>query len=113
MTEVDIKQLELDLAEQQMLTDIFGGYTPDKFVIRFGLLKFDLSPKVQKVLNDIESVVKPVMNEQGQVDLSELRKRVAVDFINIPDGKYRPIELYSKIQPLVAGLKDYIIGVKS
>lgn len=111
MTEVDIKQQELDLAEQQMLTDIFGGYTPDKFVLRVGFFKYDLSPKVQKLLNDFENIVKPMMNEQGQIDLSQLRKYVAIDYINIPDGLYRPIELYRKIQPLVAGLKDYIIGV--
>lgn len=111
MTEVDIKQQELDLAEQQMLTDIFGGYTPDKFVLRIGFFKYDLSPKVQKVLNDFENIAKPMMNEQGQIDLSQLRKYVATDYINIPDGLYRPIELYRKIQPLVAGLKDYIIGV--
>ena len=112
MTEVDIKQQELDLAEQQMLTDIFGGYTPDKFVLRIGFFKYDLSPKVQKVLNDFENIAKPMMNEQGQIDLSQLRKYVAIDYINIPDGLYRPIELYRKIQPLVAGLKDYIIGVR-
>lgn len=111
MTEVDIKQQELDLAEQQMLTDIFGGYTPDKFVLRVGFFKYDLSPKVQKVLNDFENIAKPMMNEQGQIDLSQLRKYVAIDYINIPEGLYRPIELYRKIQPLVAGLKDYIIGV--
>jgi hypothetical protein len=111
MTEVDIKQQELDLAEQQMLTDIFGGYTPDKFVLRVGFFKYDLSPKVQKILNDFENIAKPMMNEQGQIDLSQLRKYVAIDYINIPDGLYRPIELYRKIQPLVAGLKDYIIGV--
>lgn len=111
MTEVDVKQQELDLAEQQMLTDIFGGYTPDKFVLRVGFFKYDLSPKVQKILNDFENVAKPMMNEQGQIDLSQLRKYVATDYINIPDGLYRPIELYRKIQPLVAGLKDYIIGV--
>lgn len=111
MTEVDVKQQELDLAEQQMLTDIFGGYTPDKFVLRIGFFKYDLSPKVQKLLNDFENIAKPMMNEQGQIDLSQLRKYVAIDYINIPDGLYRPIELYRKIQPLVAGLKDYIIGV--
>jgi hypothetical protein len=111
MTEVDIKQQELDLAEQQMLTDIFGGYTPDKFVLRVGFFKYDLSSKVQKLLNDFENIAKPMMNEQGQIDLSQLRKYVAIDYINIPDGLYRPIELYRKIQPLVAGLKDYIIGV--
>lgn len=112
MKEVDIKQQELDLAEQQMLTDIFGGYTPDKLVVRVGFLRFDLSPKVQKVLNDFEKIVKPLMNEEGQIDLSELRKYVAVEYINIPDGLYRPIELYRKIQPLVGGIKDYILGVK-
>lgn len=112
MTEVDVKQQELDLAEQQMLTDIFGGYTPDKFVLRIGFFKYDLSPKVQKILNDFENIAKPMMNEQGQIDLSQLRKYVAIDYINIPDGLYRPIELYRKIQPLVAGLKDYIIGVR-
>ena len=106
MAEVDIKQLELDLVEQQMLTDIFGGYTPDKFVLRYGFYKYDLSPKVQKVLNDFEKLVKPMMNEEGKINLSELRKYVAVDFINIPEGLYRPIELYTNIQPLVAGLKD-------
>lgn len=111
MTEVDIKQQELDLAEQQMLTDIFGGYTPDKFVLRIGFFKYDLSPKVQKMLNDFENIAKPMMNEQGQIDLSQLRKYVATDYIHIPDGFYRPIELYRKIQPLVAGLKEYIIGV--
>lgn len=111
MTEVDIKQQELDLVEQQMLTDIFGGYTQDKFVLRIGFFKYDLSPKVQKVLNDFERIAKPMMNEQGQIDLSQLRKYVATDYVNIPDGFYRPIELYSKIQPLVTGLKDYIIGV--
>ena len=112
MTEVDIKQQELDLAEQQMLTDIFGGYTPDKLVVHVGFLRFDLSPKVQKVLNDFEKIVKPLMNEEGQINLSELRKYVAVEYINIPDGLYRPIELYRKIQPLVGGIKDYILGVK-
>lgn len=111
MTEVDIKQLELDLAEQQLLTDLFGGYTPDKFVIKLGIFKYDFSHKVQKVLNDFESIVKPAMDEKGMIDLTELGKHFATGFINLPEGKYRPIELYSKIQPLVAGLKDYILGV--
>lgn len=113
MTEVDIKQLELDLAEQQMLTDIFGGYTPDKFVIKVGIFKYDLSPKVQKVLNDFEKIVKPMMTDEGKINLSELKQYITSDYINIPDGLYRPIELYRKIQPLVGGLKDYILGVKS
>lgn len=111
MTEVDIKQLELDLAEQQLLTDLFGGYTPDRFVMKIGIFKYDLSPKIQKVLNDFEGIVKPIMNDQGQIDMSELRKKFASDYISLPDGLYRPIEIYRKIQPLVAGLKDYILGV--
>lgn len=112
MTEVDVKQQELDLAEQQILTDIFGGYTPDKFILRAGIFKYDLSGKVQKVLNDFERVVKPLMNDEGQINLADLRKYFATDFINLPEGLYRPIELYRKIQPLVAGFKDYILGVR-
>jgi hypothetical protein len=112
MTEVDVKQQELDLAEQQILTDIFGGYTPDKFILRAGIFKYDLSGKVQKVLNDFERVVKPLMNDEGQINLADLRKYFATDFINLPEGLYRPIELYRKIQPLVAGLKDYTLGVR-
>ena len=112
MTEVDIKQLELDLAEQQLLTDLFGGYTPDRFVMKIGIFKYDLSPKIQKVLNDFEGIVKPIMNDQGQINMSELRKKFASDYINLPDGLYRPIEIYRKIQPLVAGLKEYILGVR-
>ena len=112
MTEVDIKQLELDLAEQQMLTDIFGGYTPDNFVMKIGIFKYDLSPKIQKVLNDFEKIVKPMMNDEGKIDLSELKQYITSDYINIPDGLYRPIELYRKIQPVIGGLKEYILGVK-
>lgn len=112
MTEIDIKQQELDLAERQFLTDVFGGHEPERFVFRVGIFKYDFSDKVQKVLNDFESIVKPIMNDEGKVNLSELRKRVSIDYINIPEGEYRPIELYRKIQPLVAGLKEYILGVR-
>ena len=112
MTEVDIKQQELDLAERQFLTDIFGGHEPERFVVRIGIFKYDFSDKVQKVLNDFEGIVKPIMNDEGKVNLSELRKRVSIDYVNIPEGEYRPIELYRKIQPLVAGLKEYILGVR-
>lgn len=112
MTEVDIKQQELDLAERQFLTDVFGGHEPERFVVRIGIFKYDFSDKVQKVLNDFESIVKPFMDSEGKINLSELRKRVSIDFINIPEGEYRPIELYRKIQPLVAGLKEYILGVR-
>ena len=111
MTEVDIKQLELDLVEQQMLTDLFGGYTPDKFVIKVGIFKYDLSPKVQKVLNDFEKIVKPMMTDEGKINLAELRQHIASEYINLPDGVYRPIELYRKIQPVIGGLKEYIFGV--
>lgn len=112
MTEIDIKQQELDLAERQFLTDVFGGSEPERFVFRLGIFKYDFSDKVQKVLNDFESIVKPIMSDNGKINLSELRKRIPTDFINIPDGEYRPIELYAKMQPLVAGLKEYILGVR-
>ena len=73
---VDIKQQELDFVEQQVLTDIFGGYTPDKFVYRFGFMKIDLEPKVQKLITDFETFIKPYMEEDGSVDVSKIKKFV-------------------------------------
>ena len=65
----DIKQQELDFMEQQILTDIFGGFTADKFVYRFGFMKIDLAPKVQKAITDFETFIKPMLEDDGTLDI--------------------------------------------
>jgi hypothetical protein len=107
---VDIKQQELDFVEQQILTDIFGGYTADKFVYRFGFLKIDLEPKVQKLITDFEDFIKPYMDEDGSVDVSKIKKYVNEQYINMPDGRYRLIDIYRKGQPFLTTIMKYLKG---
>jgi hypothetical protein len=107
---VDIKQQELDFVEQQILTDIFGGYTADKFVYRFGFLKIDLEPKVQKLITDFEDFIKPYMEEDGSVDVSKIKKYVNEQYINMPDGRYRLIDIYRKGQPFLTTIMKYLKG---
>lgn len=107
METVDIKQQELDFVEQQLLTDVFGGYTSDKFVFRYGFFKLDLSSKVQKAINDFENFIKPYMDENGMVNSTELKKLFNEQYINLPDGKYRLIDIYRKGQPFLTSIKSY------
>ena len=108
MGTVDIRQQELDFAEQQILNDIFGGYTSDEFVYRYGFFKIDLAPRVQKIVNDFENFVRPMMDEDGYIDSSAIKKYINEQAINIPDGKYRLVELYRKYQPYLITLLNYI-----
>lgn len=102
-------QKELDLLEQQVLTDLFGGYTADKFVMRFGIFKYDLAPKIQKIITDFEKVVKPFMNNDGYVDGIKIKQHISVPYLQIPDRLFRPIEIYRDIQPLLLNLKGYLL----
>ena len=107
-TMVDIRQQELDMFEQQLLTDMFGGYTPDKFVFKMGFFKYDFSDKVQGFIRDMESTLKPVMNDNGEIRPSDFQKYLNTNIINLPNEYKRPVELYRYIQPFVRGLKDFI-----
>lgn len=108
----DIKQQELDFVEQQILTDIFGGFTPDRFVYRYGFFKLDLSAKVQKAINDFESFAKPLMDDNGLIDSSNIKKYLNENIINIPNGKYRLIDIYRKAQPFLLSTLKYFGGIK-
>lgn len=110
MEAVDIKQQELDFVEQQVLTDIFGGYTPDKFVYRFGFMKIDLEPRVQKLIHDFEGFVKPIMEEDGTIDVSKVKRYINEQYIQLPDGRYRLIDIYRKCQPLLTTIIRYLKG---
>lgn len=110
MEAVDIKQQELDFVEQQILTDIFGGFTPDKFVYRFGFMKIDLEPKVQKLIHDFEGFVKPIMEDDGTIDASKVKKYINEQYISLPDGKYRLIDIYRKGQPFLTSIVKYLKG---
>jgi hypothetical protein len=110
METVDIQQQELDFVEQQVLTDIFGGYTPDKFVYRFGFMKIDLEPKVQKLISDFEGFIKPLMEEDGTLDVGKIKKYINEQYISLPDGRYRLIDIYRKGQPFLTSIVRYLKG---
>lgn len=109
METVDIKQQELDMFEKQILTDLFGGYEAHHLVYKFGLFKLDLKPKVQKMIHDFESLIKPIMNEEGLVDTAKLKRYINEDIVNIPDGNYRLMDIYRKCQPFLIAVKKYIL----
>ena len=35
----DLKQTELDIVEQKILTELFGGYSPENMVLKKGIFK--------------------------------------------------------------------------
>ncbi|MBQ0114181.1 MAG: hypothetical protein KBT03_13710 [Bacteroidales bacterium] len=107
---VDVKQQELDFFEQQVLTDIFGGYNQESFVFRYGFFKFDLAPKVQKAINDMEKLIYPLMDDEGYINSSDIKKYVNDIIINVPDGRYRLIDLYRKCQPFLISAINYVKG---
>ena len=112
MGTVDIKQQELDFVEQQLLTDVFGGYTSDRFVYRYGFFKLDLSAKVQKAINDFEGFIKPLMDDDGMINTTDIKKYFNDSVVYIPDGKYRLIEIYRKAQPFLSSIIKYFGGMK-
>lgn len=109
METVDIKQQELDMVEKQILTDLFGGYEAHNLVYKFGFFKIDLSPKIQKMIRDFESLLKPIMDDEGYVDSSIVKRYINEDMLVLPDRKYRLIDLYRKYQPFFMSIKKYIM----
>lgn len=109
METVDVKQHELDMFEKQVLTDLFGGYEAHNLVYKFGFFKLDLKPKVQKMIQDFERIVKPLMDDNGSIDSSEVKKYINEDMLMLPDGKYRLIDIYRRIQPFLIGVKKYLM----
>lgn len=100
------KQQELDLLEEAVLQDLFGGTSADKMVINLGLFKIDLSPRVQRGIDALEAYLSPLFDEDGTLNGSTIK--TAVD-VNLPDGKIRPVELYRKFSPLVVKIKEILL----
>lgn len=100
------KQEELDLLEEAVLQDLFGGTSVNKMVVNLGLFKIDLSPRVQKGIDALEAYLSPLLDEDGTLNGSTIKTAVNV---NLPDGKIRPVELYRKFSPLVVKIKEILV----
>ena len=97
----DLKQAELDIVEQKILTELFGGYSPDNMVIKKGIFKIDVSSDVQKYINMFEEFIKPLMNEQGYLNGAELKQYIdsKISWM-LPNGDFRIGDVYDVIVPL-------------
>lgn len=106
------KQEELDLLESEILNDLFGGVSADKMVIGAGLFKIDLSGRVQKMIDELESVLLPVMDDKGLISTKDIKAVLNVDpavLSALPDKNFRPVEAYRRISPIIKILKGKLI----
>lgn len=106
----DIKQVELDLVEEKVLTAVFGSTTPNakaQWVLNF------LGINLQKIIDDFEFFVRPVMNEQGFIDAKLARALVAEQYPMmanvIPAENFRLVEVADGV---VAVIEKLLKGIK-
>ena len=97
----DLKQAELDIVEQKILTELFGGYSPENMIIKKGIFKIDVSGDVQKYINMFEEFIKPMMDEQGYLNGAELKQYIdsKISWM-LPNGNFRIGDVYDLIAPL-------------
>ena len=97
----DLKQAELDIVEQKILTELFGGYSPENMIIKKGIFKIDVSGDVQKYINMFEEFIKPMMDEQGYLNGAELKQYIdsKISWM-LPNGNFRLGDVYDLIAPL-------------
>ena len=98
----DIKQHEMDIAEERLLTALFGSTTPDaktQWLLKF--LNIDLNDWIQ----NFEYVIRPLMNEQGLIDSVLTKSLVAPKypvFANmIPSEPFRLVDIADSIARVI------------
>ncbi len=107
----DIKQVELDLVEEKVLTAIFGSTTPNakaQWLLNF--MGIDL----QRVVDEFEFFAKPVMNEKGLVNAKLARSLIAEKYPMlanvVPAEDFRLVEVANNmidvIEKLLKGIKQ-------
>lgn len=102
----DLRQNELDLAEEKLLLALFGSTSPSakaQWLLNF--LGIDLN----KYLREFEYLVRPMMNEEGLVDGKLARALVGEKWPSlaglIPERLFRLSEIADPMVKLLEGLK--------
>lgn len=100
----DLKQHELDVFEEAVLNDLWGGTKPTaKANVAMAFAGVD----PQNVINGFEAVIKPIMTEQGLVkgsllkDLISLKYPKVLNWMIIPEEEFRLIDEYQGLSPFV------------
>ncbi len=105
------KQDALDELETAVLDDIFGGHTVEAMNVRVGLLNINLAGKAQKLINELEAFLSPVLDDDGSVSIQKMTENgiQIPDFISMPQAKFRPVDLYRMFSPAVRKIKGSLI----
>lgn len=106
----DIRQNELDLAEEKLLTSLFGGTSLDTKTQ--WLLKF-LNVDINGLIQNFENIMKPIMDDNGLVDSNLARSLVSSKFPllsnMLPDYNFRLVDVVDGVTNTV---KSLIKGVR-
>lgn len=102
---VDVRQNELDIAEEKLLTAIFGSTEID--VKAQWLLKF-LNIDINDLIQNFENTLKPVMLDNGMVDAQMVRSLVSYKYpliANIiPSQNFRLVDIVNELLGLLKGV---------
>jgi hypothetical protein len=99
---VDVKQSELDLAEERLLIALFGSTEIDAKTQ--WLLKF-LNIDINKLIQNFESTVKPLMLDNGMIDASLTKALVSSKYpmlANIvPSQNFRLVDVVELMKGVI------------
>lgn len=102
---VDVRQNELDIAEEKLLTAIFGSTEIDTKAQL--LLKF-LNIDINDLIQNFENTLKPVMLDNGMVDAQMVRSLVSYKYpliANIiPSQNFRLVDIVNELLGLLKGV---------
>ena len=103
---VDVKQSELDLAEERLLTAVFGSTEIDAKTQ--WLLKF-LNININDYIQNFENMIKPLMLDNGMVDATLARSLVASKYPVlsniIPQANFRLVDVVNGLIGILKGAK--------
>lgn len=101
----DVRQNELDIAEERLLTGLFGSTTLNAKAE--WLLKF-LGIDINEIIQNFEGVVKPLMNDDGLVNAELARSLVSQKYPLlsniIPTYNFRLADVSDSLVNILKGL---------
>lgn len=99
---VDVKQSELDLAEERLLTALLGGTEIDAKTQ--WLLKF-LNIDINNIIQNFENAVKPLMLDNGMIDAALTKSLVSSKYpllANIvPPNNFRLVDVVELLKGVI------------
>lgn len=99
---VDIKQQELDVAEERFFTTIFGSTEVDAKTQ--WLLKF-LDIDINKQIQNFENIVKPLMLENGLIDTNLVKSLYPSVSKLLPDNNFRLVDIVDSLSLILKGVR--------